>query len=75
MTTLDRRAFLGFGCAAVALALAAPAAAATPSASPFAPPAPRALCPHTLCRHHRPGDAPPGTCGLSLRAPALPEEP
>jgi len=69
MTT--RRNFLVGGCALAAL-LAAPGAEA---AFPHATRAPRVTCPHSGCRHHRPGADGAGRCALSLRAEAVyPEE-
>ncbi len=61
MTT--RRALLQGGCGAVLLALSGRAdAIGAPRAGP------RIRCPHTGCRHHRPGSEAPGSCGMSLRS-------
>lgn len=74
---LDRRQLLGLGCAAFAALSASPAHAGVHELLPdlFPAPAPRRTCPHTLCRHHRPGTETPGRCGLSLNSTPITELP
>ncbi len=66
---MNRRAFIGAGCAALLLASLPAEAARDPR------PAPRLRCPHAGCRHHRPARG--GTCAFALRggAAVLPDEP
>ena len=61
---MTRRDVFAMGCAAAALVATGPAEAHV---------APRRACPHTGCRHHRPGDKQPGICALALRSPPLEE--